>query len=390
MSEKRRPRILCVDDEPNVLEGLSLHLRRRYDMSTAPGGAEALALLERDGPTDVIVSDMRMPGMDGATFLAKARQLYPDSVRMLLTGQADLTSAISAVNEGQIFRFLTKPCAPADMLSAVASAIEQHRLLTSERVLLEQTLHGSIKALTEVLALTHPASFGRAMRIKQHISDMLTALAARERWQVEVAAMLSQLGCAALPPEVAEKVYFGQRLSPPEEAMVARVPQITEQLLGHIPRMEAVRQMLAGLAKPLARDPGATDAERQLVARGTAMLRIAIDLDVLESQGSTPAVAFATMRGRKERYDEKVFDAFAAARGEGAPREEIRELGLGALTPGMVVAQDVMMVSGALLVARGYELTDSLLERLRNFRSGTVREPVRVIVRLGVGARASS
>ena len=383
MSEKRRPHILCVDDEPNVLEGLSLHLRRRYEVTTAPGGAEALALLARNGTTEVVISDMRMPGMDCAAFLAKARQKFPDVVRMLLTGQADLASAISAVNDGQIFRFLTKPCAPADMLAAVAAAVDQHRLITAERVLLEQTLHGSIKALTDVLALTHPASFGRAMRIKKHVTDMVTVLALADRWQVEVAAMLSQLGSIALPPEVSEKVYFAHSLSPQEEAMVARVPQVTEQLLCNIPRMEVVRHILAGLGKPTGREASASDAERLLIARGVHILRVAIDYDLLEGQKSTPSMAFGIMRGRKDRYDPAILEAFASARGEGAPREEVRELPLNALTPGMVVAQDVMMTTGALLVARGYELTASLLERLRNFRSGTVREPIRVLVKVG-------
>jgi CheY-like chemotaxis protein len=381
MSDKRRPRVLCVDDEPAVLEGLSLHLRRRFDVSTAPGGADALALLERDGPTDVIISDMRMPGMDGATFLGTARQLYPDSVRMLLTGQSDMASAISAVNNGQIFRFLTKPCPPADMMAAVTAAAEQHRLLTSEKVLLEQTLHGSIKALTDVLALTHPATFGRAMRIKRNVSEMASATEMTERWQVEVAAMLSQLGYVALPPEVSEKLYFGQHLSPQEEEMVARVPQVTEQLLGNIPRLEVVRAMLVGLHRPLPRDAVSTDAERELVARGVQLLRIALDYDVLE-QGSTPGSAFATMRGRRGTYDAALLEAFAAGRGEAAPKVEIREFTLAQLTAGMVVEQDVMLATGALLVARGYELTASLLERLRNFRPGSVREPIRVQLRI--------
>jgi CheY-like chemotaxis protein len=380
--DKNRARILCVDDEPNVLEGLSLHLRRRFDVATAASGSEALALLERDGPTDVIISDMRMPGMDGAAFLSKARQLYPDSVRMLLTGQADLASAISAVNNGQIFRFLTKPCAPAEMLAAIMSAVEQHRLLTAERVLLEQTLHGSIKALTDVLALTHPTSFGRAMRIKDSVTDMLDAAGESERWQVEVAAMLSQLGSVALPPEVSEKVYFGRELSPQEQAMLARVPQVTEQLLSNIPRLEPVRRMLSGLDLPPGREAGASDAEKQLVARGVQMLRIAVDYDVMEGQGMAPPVVFANMRAQASKYDAALVEALAIARGEGAPKVEIRDLSLRDLAAGMVVAQDVMMTSGALLVARGYELTGSLLERLRNFRPGSVCEPIHVMVRV--------
>jgi hypothetical protein len=193
--------------------------------------------------------------------------------------------------------------------------------------------------------------------------------------------MLSQLGCAALPPDVAEKVYFGRQLSPDEEAMVARVPQVTEQLLGNIPRMEAVRHMLAGLTRPLARDAGATDAERELITRGLSMLRIAVEYDILERQGAAPAVAFGAMRARNGRYDPAILQAFATARGEGTPEMAVRELRLRELAAGMVVAQDVMMTTGALVVARGYELTEGLMERLRNFRVGSVCEPIRVIIR---------
>ena len=96
------PRLLCVDDEPMVLEGLTLHLRRAFKLFTAPGGAAGLELIKKEGPFAVVMSDMRMPGMNGAEFLSKVREGWPDTVRILLTGQADLDSAISAVNEGQI------------------------------------------------------------------------------------------------------------------------------------------------------------------------------------------------------------------------------------------------------------------------------------------------
>jgi response regulator RpfG family c-di-GMP phosphodiesterase len=153
-------------------------------------------MLAREPAVAVIMSDMRMPGMDGATFLARARQVAPDAVRMLLTGQADVDAAAAAINEGQIFRFLTKPCPPPMLLAAFASAVEQHELITAERVLLEQTLHGSIKTLTDVLALVSPTSFGRATRIKQLVSDLAERLAIRERWQVEVAAMYRSLAAS--------------------------------------------------------------------------------------------------------------------------------------------------------------------------------------------------
>lgn len=120
-------RILCVDDEAEVLRGLVLHLGRRYDVRTATSGTAALELLEQDSRVDVIISDMRMPGLSGAEFLSQSRAFAPEAQRILLTGQTDLASAIAAINEGQIFRFLSKPCPAAELMSTIEAALERHR-----------------------------------------------------------------------------------------------------------------------------------------------------------------------------------------------------------------------------------------------------------------------
>jgi diguanylate cyclase (GGDEF)-like protein len=133
MKNPVRERILCVDDEPEVLNGLALHLRRHYDLITATSGAAALDLLSDNSDVAVIMSDMRMPGMSGAEFLARSRRLAPDAQRILLTGQTDLASAIAAINEGQICRFLTKPCGPSELLGAVADAVRLHNARDLER-----------------------------------------------------------------------------------------------------------------------------------------------------------------------------------------------------------------------------------------------------------------
>jgi CheY-like chemotaxis protein len=374
----KRSRILCVDDEPNILEGLCLVLRRRYDVVTAPGGLDALEAIGRGGPFEVVMTDMRMPGMDGAAFLKLARQAMPDAVRILLTGQTDLDSAIAAVNEGQIFRFLTKPCAPPALLAAIDAAMEQHRLITAERVLLEETLHGSIKALTDILAVASPMSFGRATRIKQHVTSIAVHLGMVDRWQVEVAAMLSQLGAVTLPPKTAERLFYGRPLSDDEERMVGKARGMTEQFLAHIPRLESVREILATYTTPVPVARRSTDATKCKVERAAAVLLAAVDFDTLETQGASPPLALDTMRGRAEHYDPEILLALAEAQRVQGGREQVRELPLSGLRVGMTVLEDLKTKSGTLLVARGYEITPEFLERVHNFNRGAVKEPVRV------------
>ena len=209
-------RVLCVDDEPNVLEGLARTLSEDFDVHTATSGEAGLVALGGE-PFAVIMSDMRMPGMSGSVFLAKARAKAPDAVRVLLTGQADIQSAMAAVNEGAISRFLSKPCPPAAIVASMESAVEQHRLSSAERELLDGTVRGIVKLLTDVLAVSSPAVFSRATRLKQMVTHAAAKLELAEPWRFEVAAMLSQLGCIALPEDLVVRVVAGQPVTSASE-----------------------------------------------------------------------------------------------------------------------------------------------------------------------------
>jgi putative two-component system response regulator len=142
-------RVLCVDDESNALDGLRRILNRSFEVVTAAGPEAGLEELEAKEPFAAIVSDLRMPGMSGIEFLARARDRYPDAVRLLLTGHADLASALEAVTRGAIFRFLIKPCAPETLHHAVSAAVEQYRSITVERALLEQAPYGGTQTLLD-------------------------------------------------------------------------------------------------------------------------------------------------------------------------------------------------------------------------------------------------
>jgi diguanylate cyclase (GGDEF)-like protein len=163
LSDSPRHKILCVDDEAQVLEGLSLQLGRHYEVHTALSGAEALEILQREDRFAVLISDMRMPRMDGATFLARARAVAPNAARILLTGQTDLRSAIAAVNEAQVLKFLSKPCPPPELHAAVETAIEHHRQASGATTGLRRTLTAQIISQDGVTGLGSRSHFNAAL-----------------------------------------------------------------------------------------------------------------------------------------------------------------------------------------------------------------------------------
>lgn len=118
-------KVLFVDDEPNVLEGVRRQLRKLVALDTATSAEEGMKAVLEKGPYAVVISDMRMPHMNGTKFLSQVREASPDTVRMILSGQADIDSTIAAINEAQIFRFLTKPCSGENLVSAVEAGLQQ-------------------------------------------------------------------------------------------------------------------------------------------------------------------------------------------------------------------------------------------------------------------------
>jgi DNA-binding NtrC family response regulator len=221
MAEK----ILLVDDDSLILEGYRRSLSREFLMETALGAEQALKLATDNGPFAVVVSDMRMPGMDGVQLLSRIKSMSPDTIRVMLTGNAEIETAISAINEGSIFRFLTKPCSKEMMAKTLTAAMVQYRLVTAEKQLLEQTLTSSVQVLTEVLSLVNPAAFSRAERARRYIHHVVTVMKLGNPWQYEVAAMMSQLGCVTLPAETIDAVYRGDKLLPNEQAQYDAHPR---------------------------------------------------------------------------------------------------------------------------------------------------------------------
>ncbi len=371
MREGKRPPILCVDDEQNVLDGIRRHLRRKFDVTTATSGRDGLdTIASAEEPFTVVLSDMKMPGMDGAAFLAKVRVESPDSVRMLLTGQAGLAETIAAINDGRIFQFLSKPCPPDTLIQAVENANRQYELITSEKVLLEQTLQGSITVLTEILSLAKPEAFGRASRLRQYVTNTMSGTDG-DKWAVEIAAMLSQLGTITLPSETIERLYYGKELSDEEKHLVEESDRRAEELLAHIPRIEPVREILRQKDRPFEGD--------ESIPTGARLLRIASDFDLFQAKGLTVDEAIARMRKEGDAYDPTLLERLAEAYGGSRGEVETGRIDLDEVEEGMILAEDLFMSNGTLLIARGQEITAPVLAHIHNFsRTGRLAGSIRV------------
>lgn len=370
-----RHRVLFVDDEPRILESIKRVVRGDFDVDTALGAALGMAMVKAAGPYAVVVSDLRMPGVDGIAFLSAVRRVSPDCVRILLTGYADLDAAIKAVNDGQVFRFLKKPCSPAAMLQVLTAAFAQFDLIIAERELLEGTLQGSITALSEVLALISPLAFARAVRVKACVGAFAERYDIPNRWQFEVAALLSQLGAASLPKELAEKIYFGQELSQEERAQALEIPLSAAQIVSHVPRLDAVREILAhqhrDFSAPNRDAPGPWGLDIPLGAR---LLRVAFDFDVLVSQGLSIRDALIRLAKRIGTYDPDVLQDFVSWQREDLLTRRTRELTLGELRVGMMLAVDVVTEHGVLLIARGQLVTSRVMDLIHKY---WVSQPIR-------------
>ena len=378
-------KILCVDDDANILAGFQRNLRKQFTLDIAVGPEEGLKAVAANGPYAVVVADMQMPGMNGIQLLTKIEQIAPDTVRVMLTGNADQKTAMDAVNEGHVFRFLNKPCTPESLAATLESALAQYRLITAERELLEKTLHGSIKVLTDVLSMLDPQAFGRSQRVRDHMRVFAKAQGSGQTWELDLAAMLSQVGYVTIPSAVLDKVRGSHGLSATEKDMLARVPQMGAELLANIPRLENVSRIVLyqmknfdGTGFPLDTIAG------EEIPLGSRILRVLNDLVTFELLNKLPLYkAFEKMEQARGRYDPKVIQAIAAAFDVCVNPELVagasQSISWKELRVGHRLLSNVQTTDGILILPAGTEVSQVVMGKLRNFAEiSGIKEPMLV------------
>lgn len=365
------PRVLCVDDEPNLLAGLERTLFGEFDVTTAPGGALGMELIESEPCFAVIVSDMRMPGMDGAEFLAKARERSPDSTRILLTGQADTESAIAAINHGAIFRYLCKPCPSEVLIPTLNEAVERHRSAVIEHDMMETTLAGVVDSMTQVLSLIAPWASMRSATIQTCVKQAARTLDWPNAWIGNMAAALSHIGCVSVPSDIVQRDMAGRPLEAEERAILDSHPETAFRLLQSIPRLDAVAQVVR-----YQNTPAPADADPDVVL-GAELLRAASALarELANQQPMARALEAVAKLDPPVRYG--VSQALRAVKLHSG--NSTRSARVSDLLPGWVVAEDIKTRQGGLVLGEGRELTVTAIMALRNLlATGSIEEPLLV------------
>jgi len=371
--------IFLVDDEPNVLSALTRELNsfQYNDIITAKDGIEAIELLRVTPNVALIISDYRMPGLDGISFLLEAQEICPDATRMILSGVADLEMATNAINLGQIFRLLLKPCAPDNFIASVKAGIRQYELVTSERDLLQNTLKGSIKILTDLLAVINPDSFSQSNRISVLTRKFAVELGLVNAWELELAGALCRIGCVTVPPEVLEAWMKGRILDEHEHHMIDSVGKIGHHLLRNIPRLEKIAEGIRYQSTPFQpENPTANTPKGLDIPLIGRILKIAIDYDRFLSIDQNSKAAINRLVHQPNEYDTDLLKSFRnlitqeqEVENKASAKKEspLIEVSIDDVKTGMVIMGHVFDKKGRLLIGSGTVVTDIVKLRLANY-----------------------
>jgi response regulator RpfG family c-di-GMP phosphodiesterase len=370
-----KPRVLLVDDDERLLTAAKRVLRKELDLDVAVGAKEAIAVLSKNPPYQVIISDQSMPDINGIALLKKVAERWPNTVRIMLTGNADQDTAREAVNTGQVFRFIRKPCQPDQLLEAIVAAVKHYNAEESERLLLERTLMGSVNMLTDILALSRPEFYQRSQTVQQLARHVSGYVGLKHPWQLHLAASLCQLGIVVLPENIASHAYQLDKLSREEAEQVLQAPMVGADLVRHIPRLEPIangilysRKNYDGSGLPSDEVKG---EELPLLAR---ILHILLDLvELTHTNQSSYAQTLQAMVLQTHKYDMKLFETMAALLltspilSDDSVNFEKRSLTTASLVAGDLVAVNIQSTDGKLLLSRGSKLTEVTIQRLRTF-----------------------
>lgn len=406
-------RILCVDDEPNILSSLRRLFRSKgYDVIIANGGHEGLKMLETE-KVDLVISDMRMPIMDGAAFLEQVRNRWPDLIRILLTGYADMQSTIDAINRGEIYRYITKPWDDNDIVLVVREAIERKELEREKNRLEELTqrqndelkelnanLEHKVLQRTKELRSAHDQLLGANERLRNSfltsikvfssviemrggkltghsrlVADLSRkiahkmALNARESQDIFVASLLADIGKLGFSDELINTPI--SQLAPEQLRDFYKHAVKAEQLLLPLEDLHAAAKIIRSQHERYDGHGLPDGLSGESIPLGSRILTVANDYLQLQNGMYSQKRLFPDdakafiYKSAGSRYDPKVIEAFKRVFDRNDDDGDIIKVHIKDAAPGMMLAADLISKDGLLLLPADYVLEPNVIEKLK-------------------------
>ncbi|MTI08217.1 response regulator [Curvivirga aplysinae] len=352
-------KVLLVDDDANLLSGLKRHFRKKYSLFTATSGAEALKIANENEDIAVVVSDMSMPEMTGLEFLKKLKVQNKSIIGIMLTGNIDQQTAVDAINEGEIFRFLKKPCDSEALSKVIDAAIKQFNLINAEKELLESTLAGSLKFLVDLFAFTAPRESAHAGQVRELVMQYQKNLLLENFWQVNLAAMLLPFSNFIASEELQEKRRQKLPLNAEDIQEAKDSLGVMNGLLQNIPRVNEVSSLI--------NDNGLFDLEGVVPQNMESQLLTIANYIVSETSNET----FLSTKKQEfldkfKGFDERILDTVWHYHANNATAEDVETISLpiGLLEADYRLMEDLISDAGRLLLAKDTVISAAHLKKI--------------------------
>lgn len=371
-------RLLLVDDDYNVAKAFERSLSDQFEIAIAHSGQVGLEKLRKGRGFDVIISDLKMPEMNGIEFLKIAHELAPDSIGILLTGFADVASAISAVNDDAVSQFLTKPVSTERLSFVIEKAVEKSAANGAEKRLHDGSVAGAIRIFIEMIAAIDMEASQRTERVQVLIADLAERMNVGDQASLANAAALMHLGATVVSPVTRAKLMSRAEMSELEIKEYQDIPSKSAELLKNIPRLSTVSNIIQEMMDFL-RHGKTSSREAQILALANAYIDVCI-----ETGRGGRAVFDAALR-KLPKLDPEIRIGFKRqvlyneGRRRMEPSDDTRDsFEVSTVQPGYVLLDDVVASDGRVVVEGGTVLTDSHLERIKNYAEFLgIKEPIR-------------
>lgn len=374
-----KPKILFVTTDVELCKTVQSGLDQEFSITCLDNAEEGLQLLGKDPRFVAVVSGLRLPGMNGKDFLTRVRGVHPKLVRLMISGDCDLKVATEVVNEARVAHLLTKPCSVDEIYDVLAEADLEYQQAQMESNARRETLLGCVKMLVDILELTNPLAARRSKRILRRARRICAELRALPPQMMDMAVLLSNVGCVGLPSSLLKKMETGEDMTPQEKKTFSTHPSIAAHLLGNVPSMSKLSNIIRSQNVPCAKQP----------PMASRILKVCIDMDRMQDSGATPGQALKFMQSKPEVYDERVVAAMVRHRQE-SDKIQCTPIPVAKLEPGMVMQEDMVTEKGAVLLNRGETLSEASHLRIQAFADLLrIKEPICAFMPRSNEAKAS-